>query len=212
MAPEGNLWEELGCRERSRTSLGGCKGEIWTVIKPSELSSDHLCPCRTSTASPFAVVTWKMTPYITRCCYFPVRCMKSSAQPDPMQQPLLHFLPLVVLKHVTHCCCSPKRPVLHLSCPWRLQNTGPGWREGLTSLLGRGQLPCKAAPSCFEATEPLEEQATSGAPLQKALPPPLARLLPPLAQRGRQHPVPHVGSAWQLRDGRAHPLERIFRR
>lgn len=56
-----------------------------------------------------------------------------------------------------------------LSCTWRLQNTGPGWREGLTNLLGMGQLLCKAALSCFEATEPLQEQVNAQASLQKAL-------------------------------------------
>lgn len=79
-------------------------------------------------------------------------------------------LPVAALKHAAHFCRSPKLPVLHLSCTWRLQNTGPGWREGLTSLLGMGQHLCKAGLSCFEATEPSEEQVNAGASLQRALP------------------------------------------
>lgn len=79
-------------------------------------------------------------------------------------------LPVAALKHAAHFCRSPKPPVPHLSCTWRLQNTGPGWCEGLTSLLGMGQHLCKAGLSCFEATEPLEEQVNAGASLQRALP------------------------------------------
>lgn len=96
--------------------------------------------------------------------------MKTSGQPDPRWQQLLPSLPVVALKHAAHFCCSPKLPVLHLSRIWRLQNTGPGWRVGLTSHLGMGQLLCKAALLCFEATEPLQEQVNARASLQKALP------------------------------------------
>lgn len=32
-ASKGNLWKEVGGRGKNGTSLEGCKGEIWTVIK-----------------------------------------------------------------------------------------------------------------------------------------------------------------------------------
>lgn len=36
-----------------------------------------------------------------------------------------------------------------LPCPWRFQNSGPGWCEGLISLLGMGQFLCRAALFVF---------------------------------------------------------------
>lgn len=64
----------------------------------------------------------------------------------------------------------PKTARPELSCTWSLQNTGLAWHKGLTSLLGTGQLLCKAALSYFKATVLLEKQVNAQASLQKALP------------------------------------------
>lgn len=120
------------------------------MIKPSEPSSDHLCPCRTSTASGFAVVTWKnpinylvlLFPHKVHGNRWPARPSVTAATSPP---------PVCCTEACSLFLLSPKPPALHPSCTWRFQTTGPGWREGPTSLLGLGGLPCKAALSCFEA-------------------------------------------------------------
>lgn len=92
---------------------------------------------------------------------------------------------------------------------------GAGWREGPTSLLSVGQPLCKAALLSFEVTELLEEQVDAAASLQRALPRlwhiSTATCSPASRSAWETPPLPHIPSAWQLRDVKSHPLEWIFK-
>lgn len=63
---------------------------------------------------------------------------------------------VIVIASLTPFCCTEACSFIsaalqnNLSCPWRFQNSGPGWCEGLISLLGAGQLLFRAVLFVFQ--------------------------------------------------------------